>query len=90
MKEMAEYLVEGYKTPYKSIVKARAAAWRMYQQKKSGRGAEVKILMKIAPHVYSEIATVTTHPVLVGATGYYCTDLGKWMCVSMNGSLFLR
>lgn len=85
---MAEFMVEGYKTPYKSITKARMAAYRLFQQKKGRK--DIKILEKIAPHVYSEIAEVSAHPNKVGATGYYCTEKGIWMYLDKSGRLFLR
>lgn len=82
---MSEYMVEGYKTPYKSIVKARAAAYRLFQQKKGRK--DIKILEKIAPHVYSEIAEVSRHPKNLIMVGYYCVDKNKWVYLDKNGNL---
>lgn len=91
---MAEYMVEGYKTPYKSIVKARAAAWRMYQQKKYkgtryGRpNVEVKIFEKIAPRVYSEYLVITDHPWIVGAVGAISYEMGEVARLDSQGLVY--
>lgn len=82
---MAEYMVEGYKTPYKSIVKARAAAYRLYVQKKGRK--DIRILEKIAPNVYSEIAEVSKHPRNPIMVGYYSVDKNKWETLDKNGNL---
>ena len=82
---MTEYMVEGYKTPYKSIVKARAAAYRLYMKKKGRK--DIRILEKIAPNVYSEIAEVSRHPGNSIMGGYYCVDKNKWATLDKNGNL---
>ena len=83
---MAEYMVEGYKTPYKSIVKARAAAYRLYVQKKGRK--DIRILEKIAPNVYSEEFVVIKHPQIVGEVGIYCHETNKVARLDSDGLVY--
>ena len=91
---MAEtYIVEGYKTPYTSIVKARAAAWRMYNKKanvgKFGtRDVKVRIFKKIAPTVFSEYLVVTDHPWIVGAAGAISNETGEVARLDSKGLVY--
>ena len=83
---MAEYMVEGYKTPYKSIVKARAAAYRLYMQKKGRK--DIRILEKIAPNVYSEVFVVIKYPQIVGKVGIYSYETNEVARLDSDGLVF--
>ena len=82
---VTEYMVEGYKTPYKGIIRARAAAYRLVS-KKNGP-SEVRVLEKIAPYVYSEIALVRNHPKYKGekAVWYYDHAANKYALLDSRG-----
>ena len=88
------FYVEGYKTIYKSIVKARAAAYRMFQKEKNTvkfgkRGVQVKIFEKIAPNVFSEIGYLADSKWVIGAVGMYTPEDVEMILVDSKGKTFV-
>ena len=87
------YTVDGYMTTYNSIVKARAAAYRMYKKKSSAgkfgtRGVEVKIFKKVTPGIFSEYLVVADHPWIVGAAGAISNETGEVARLDSKGMTY--
>ena len=84
---MAEYLVEGIKTPYENVAKARAAAYRLVNEKPK---KDVKIFKKIAPNTYSEMGYVQSMRQFKDGSDrvwFFSYDKNRWIQVYKNGTI---